>query len=99
MAYKINFSIPESDKEVFEKLNSMKKNKSRYIVDLIKKDIGLIENNQISNNLDNIEQFINDKIQEAVSKIAIIPNNIDSSNDKNKELIKEAAEKDDDDFI
>ncbi|KEH84618.1 hypothetical protein Z966_p0073 (plasmid) [Clostridium novyi A str. NCTC 538] len=77
----------------------MKRNKSRYIVDLIKKDIGLIEDNPISNNLDNIEQFINDKIQEAVSKIAIIPNTIDSSNDKNKELIKEAALKDDDDFI
>ncbi|KEH91600.1 hypothetical protein Z962_p0127 (plasmid) [Clostridium botulinum C/D str. BKT12695] len=97
MAYKVNFSIPESDKEVFEKLNSMKRNKSRYIVDLIKKDIGL---NPISNNLDkNLEQFINDKIKEAVSKIAVIPNNIDSSNDKNKELIKEAALKDDDDFI
>ncbi|MCD3234270.1 hypothetical protein G8V06_09210 [Clostridium botulinum D/C] len=98
MAYKVNFSIPESDKEVFEKLNSMKRNKSRYIVDLIKKDIGLLEDNNISGNLDNIEKLINDKVKEAINNISLpsIRNIIDT---QDKNLIKEAALKDDDDFI
>ena len=46
MAYKVNFSIPEEDKPIYEKLMSMQRNKSRYIVDLIKKDLGMVESKE-----------------------------------------------------
>lgn len=50
MAYKVNFSIPEEDKAIYEKLMSMRRNKSRYIVDLIKKDLGMFENKEAFKN-------------------------------------------------
>lgn len=67
MAYKVNFSIPEEDKPIYEKLMSMQRNKSRYIVDLIKKDLGMGETKELfKDNLDEdrLNYLIDKRIRE-----------------------------------
>ena len=67
MAYKVNFSIPEEDKAIYEKLMSMQRNKSRYIVDLIKNDLGMGQNKEtFKDNLDEdrLNYLIDKRIRE-----------------------------------
>lgn len=85
MAYKINFSIPKEDKKIYEHLTSMKRNKSRYIVDLIKKDLGLIKDNNLKNIDENrINELIEDKLKEFMNiKVAPIDENLNEAVNKN----------------